>query len=79
MAGRVGTGRRIYQASCLKRSDEHARRMREWLAEHNQTKHGVHKHSPEEFGMDADEINERFAAYRERFGFGVCIRPELTL
>ncbi len=79
MAGPEETVRRIYEASGLVMSDEHAARIREWLAEHNQTKHGVHKHSPEEFGMNADEINERFAAYRERFGFGFGIRPELTV
>jgi hypothetical protein len=79
MAGPVETVRRIYEACGLEMSDEHAARIRDWLAEHKQTKHGVHKHSPEEFGMDADEINERFSAYRERFGFGFGIRPELTV
>jgi broad specificity phosphatase PhoE len=79
MARPVETVRRIYEASGLEMSDEHASRIRDWLANHNQTKHGVHKHSPEEFGMDADEVNERFAAYRTRFGFGFGIRPELTV
>lgn len=78
MAAPVETVRRIYEASGLVMSDEHVARIREWLARNNQTRHGVHKHSPEEFGMNADEINERFAAYRERFGFGFGIRPELT-
>jgi hypothetical protein len=27
--------------------------------------------------MDADDINAQFAAYREKFGFGFGIRPEL--
>jgi hypothetical protein len=79
MADGVAVVRRIYEASGLTMSDEHARRIRDWLAEHGQTKHGVHKHSPEEFGMDEAEINERFADYRERFGFGFGIRPELTV
>jgi Sulfotransferase family len=79
MADPVATVRRVYEASGLAMSNEHAARIRDWLAHHSQTKHGVHKHSPEEFGMDADEINERFAAYRERFGFGFGIRPALTV
>jgi hypothetical protein len=79
MAGPVETVRRIYTAVGLEMSDEHAQRIDAWLASHNQTNHGVHKHSPEEFGMDADEINARFATYRERFGFGFGIRPELTV
>lgn len=79
MADPVAVVRRIYEASDLEMSGEHAALIREWLASNSQTKHGVHKHSPEEFGMDADEINERFAAYRQRFGFGFGIRPELTV
>lgn len=79
MSDPVETIRRVYEASGLTMSDEHASRIRNWLANHNQTKHGVHKHSPEEFGMDADEVNEKFAAYRERFGFGFGIRPALTV
>jgi len=79
MADPVATVRRIYEASGLVMSDEHARLIRDWLANHNQTKHGVHKHSPEEFGMDADAINEQFSAYRDRFGFGFGIRPALTV
>lgn len=79
MADPVLTVQRIYEASGLTMSDGHASRIRDWLANHNQTKHGVHKHSPEEFGMEADEINARFAAYLDRFGFGFGIRPELTV
>jgi hypothetical protein len=79
MADPVTTVRRIYEASGLAMSEDHAQRIRDWLATNNQTKHGVHKHSPEEFGMDGDEVNARFAAYRERFGFGFGIRPELTV
>jgi hypothetical protein len=79
LAGPVETVRRIYAASGIVMSEEHAERIREWLANNNQTKHGVHKHSPEEFGMAAEEINARFAAYRERFGFGFGIRPKLTV
>jgi hypothetical protein len=73
------TVQRIYEASGLTVTDEHAARIQDWLADHNQTKHGVHKHSPDEFGMDGAEINERFSSYLDRFGFGFGIRPELTV
>jgi hypothetical protein len=79
MADPLRTVERIYEWSGLTVSEAHASRIREWLADHNQTKHGVHKHSPEEFGMDADDINRRFGGYLDRFGFGFGIRPELTV
>lgn len=79
MADPMLTVERIYQASGLHISDEHASRIQDWLANHQQTKHGVHKHSPEEFGMDGDAINDQFAGYLDRFGFGFGIRPELTV
>ena len=68
---------RIYDWAGLTVSARHADRIRAWLKDHAQTKHGAHKHSPEEFGMDAAGINAQFAAYREKFGFGFGIRPEL--
>lgn len=79
LANPVPVIRRIYEAAGLEMSNDHEARVREWLDKNNQTKHGVHKHSPDEFGMDADDINERFSAYRERYGFGFGIRPELTV
>ncbi|MBX6313202.1 MAG: sulfotransferase [Isosphaeraceae bacterium] len=38
-------------------------RMRRWLAENPQHKHGVHRYSLEQFGLDPDALNRRFAAY----------------
>jgi hypothetical protein len=78
MAHPLTTIERIYATSGLTMSHHHATRIEDWLANHQQTKHGVHKHSPEEFGMDRDEINEQFADYVERFGFGFGIRPDLA-
>lgn len=37
------------------------------LAELNR-QHGTHKYAPEDFGLDPDQIREKFAAYRARFG-----------
>lgn len=79
MADPLATIERVYDLCGLSLSADHASRIRGWLANHHQTRHGVHKHSPEEFGMDAREINEQFAGYLDRFGFGFGIRPELTV
>ena len=74
----VGAVRRIYDHFGTALSDAHAASIREWIAANPATKHGVHKHSPEQFGLDAELINRRFAPYVERFGFGFGIRPPLT-
>jgi hypothetical protein len=79
MADPVATIGRVYDQCSLTLTGEHEARISGWLGSHNQTKHGVHKHSPDEFGMDAHEINEQFADYIDRFGFGFGIRPELTV
>jgi hypothetical protein len=78
MANPVRTVERIYAHFGLKVSDAHAAKMIQWLDKNPQTKHGAFKHSPEEFGMVAKTINQRFKAYVERFGFGFGIRPALT-
>jgi hypothetical protein len=75
MSDHVEGVRRIYEWAGLAMSDRHADAIRQWTAEHQQSKHGTHKHSPEEFGMNGDQINDRFARYTERFGFGFGIRP----
>ncbi|MCX7864715.1 MAG: sulfotransferase, partial [Novosphingobium sp.] len=69
---------RIYDWTGRSMTGAHADAIRNWLAANAQTKHGVHRHSPEEFGMSAQEVNERFAPYTERFGFGFGIRPTLA-
>ena len=69
----------IYDQAGLRMSGRHADAIRQWQAEHPATKHGTHRHSPEEFGMDGDEINELFAPYADRFGFGFGLRPALTV
>ncbi|MDG2002651.1 MAG: sulfotransferase [Novosphingobium sp.] len=79
MSDHVETVRQIYEWSGLTMSDAHIDAIREWQANNAQTKHGTHKHSPEEFGMNPDQINAQFAAYTQKFGFGFGIRPGLTV
>lgn len=78
MHDQVAAVERIYDWAGLTMSGRHADAIRAWLADHHQTKHGAHRHSPGEFGMDADAINADFADYREKFGFGFGIRPALV-
>jgi hypothetical protein len=39
----------------------------------------VHRHSPNDFGLEAEAIDRQFATYRERFGFGFGVRPPLSV
>lgn len=39
-----------------------------WLKANPQDKHGRHSYGPEQFGLDAEMVRERFAPYIERFG-----------
>jgi hypothetical protein len=78
MADPVRTVERIYERFGQKLSGAAAANIRDWVARNPQTKHGVHKHSPDEFGLEADAVNRRFADYRERFGFGFGVRPPMS-
>jgi hypothetical protein len=77
MANPVRTVQRIYARFGLTMSDEHAANIRDWLARNPQTKHGAHKYSTDEFGLEAAAINSKFQDYVDRFGFGFGIRPAL--
>jgi hypothetical protein len=41
--------------------------MRAFLAANPQHKHGRHQYRLEDFGLDAADVDRRFAAYRDRF------------
>jgi len=46
--------------------------LRQWHREHPQHKHGEHRYSAADFGLETGAMRERFSAYIERFG----IEPE---
>ena len=46
-------------------SSEAAIRMRQWLAANPQPKHGEHRYSFEQFGLDEAKIKDKFASYYE--------------
>jgi hypothetical protein len=62
----------IYGHFGLELSGEAADRMRAFIAENPQGKHGVHRYAPEEYGLDVPRERARFARYTDRFG----IEPE---
>jgi hypothetical protein len=41
--------------------------VQQWLDDHPQDQHGVHRYTPEEFGLDVDRLRSRFAFYTRRF------------
>ena len=57
----------IYDALGLPMSDEGATRMRAFIADNPQGKHGVHTYTPEEFGIDPTAIRRDFAAYIDQY------------
>src|SRR3546814_8340699 len=60
VADPMGSIRRIYDRFALPFSDEHAARIRRFLAENPAASRlGKHRHSPEQFGIDAAEVHER--------------------
>jgi len=63
----LGTVRRVYEHFGYGYEARFEERMREWLAANPQNKHGTHRYCLEQFGMNPDMVNSRFATYCERF------------
>lgn len=59
---------RIYAHFGLHLGGEAERRMRSFLAANPQHKHGEHRYSLEQFGLDPAVERERYGFYLERFG-----------
>jgi Sulfotransferase family len=62
------TVRQIYEFFAMTLSADAEARMRRFLAENPQGKHGQHRYSLAQFGIDRDAEARRFAPYCERFG-----------
>ena len=63
LADPIGTVREICRYFGSACDAEFEDRMRRWLAENPQHKQGVHRYGLEQFGLDADAVNGRFATY----------------
>jgi len=60
---------KIYDKFGLQFSAAHKTRIDQFLNETPAAKRiGKHKHSPEQYGIDINEIHERMRAYYDRFG-----------
>ena len=63
----VGTVKRIHDHFNLPFSNEHARRIQQHMEHNPQGKHGAHKYSAAEFGLDPEELKDLVPEYRKRF------------
>jgi len=60
--------RRIYSQFGMTLTRAAATRMRAYLAENPQEKHGRHEYALDTFGLDAQDLARRFKAYSDYFG-----------
>jgi hypothetical protein len=70
VADPVGTVRGIYERFGMSLGAEAEQVMGAWLAANPQGKHGRHRYSLEQFGLDRDAIDQLFPGYPECFGAG---------
>ncbi len=63
----VGTVERVYRHFGLEFSRAVSAGVRGYLADNPRDKHGSHRYSLEEFGLDRAEVDAAFAAYNVRF------------
>jgi len=75
MADPIGTVESIADRVGIELGDQSIQRISEFIDEHPQTKHGVHTYRPEDFGLDADRLRERFGAYMRRFAVKAESKP----
>ena len=64
---RLSVVRRMYDHFDLPLTPAVEARMRRFLAENPKEKHGPHRYTLAQFGLDPDEEQRRYRAYRERF------------
>ena len=70
VADPIGTIRRIYAHFGLPVSAEVEGGVRGYLEANPRDKHGAHRYTLEEFGLERDQVDDAFAEYRSRFGVG---------
>ena len=51
---------RIYETHGYAYSDKFEERMKQWLADNRQHKHGLHRYSLEEYDLSADTVRQDF-------------------
>jgi hypothetical protein len=68
VSDQFGVVETIYETLGLPMSKEGEVRMRTFVDENPKGKHGEHAYTPEEFGVDPNEVRREFQPYIERFG-----------
>ena len=68
VADPIAIVKQIYNAFDIELSKEALRRMQDYLAKKDTYAYGRHLYSAEQFGLDPQEIREKFSAYVERYG-----------
>ncbi|AFZ29906.1 hypothetical protein Glo7428_1338 [Gloeocapsa sp. PCC 7428] len=63
----IGTVRQIYAYFNYDFNPQMAENIQTWLARNPQHKHGVHRYSLDQFGLDPERVNAQFEQYCERF------------
>ncbi len=58
----------IYEHFGVPVDDETRERVSAYQTRNPQDKHGRHQYTPEQYGLDADRLRERFGPYVDRFG-----------
>jgi hypothetical protein len=68
VADPLGAVTGIYEHFGMAVDDETRRRVINFQQDNPQGKHGKHRYTPEQFGLDRAVLSRRFAPYAERFG-----------
>ena len=63
----LGVPRRIYEHFGMPMTWAASQAFEQHVAGNPKGKHGKHEYSLEEYGLDPDQVRERFASYTERF------------
>jgi hypothetical protein len=67
VADPVGTVERVYDHFGLEMTKGMRAGMERWVADNPRHKHGVHRYSLEQFGLDEDEVEREAAPYHDYF------------
>jgi hypothetical protein len=68
IADPVAAVSRIYEHFGIAVDDEIRGRVADYQADNPQDKHGRHRYTPDQYGLDVDRIRQRFRPYIERYG-----------
>lgn len=68
VADPLAMAERILAFAGLETTESSRTAMRDWLAKNRQDKHGNHRYTADEFGLDVNALRERMTPYRHAFG-----------